>query len=141
MTRLDELKERVACLIEDNAPRAELARVMVEVWAEVERHAAEAAWLVYAEACPRWASDGRPESMAANARRYREGLEAEASDLRCEVAQLKEQRARIERERARLSDWLRAIEGGDEPITDEAELRQMAYEAVVLGHPSPDGDA
>lgn len=33
---------------------------------------------------------------------------------------------------ARLTAWLERIDGGDEPCTDESQLRQWAYEALVL---------
>lgn len=40
-------------------------------------------------------------------------------------------------ENDRLSAWLRRIDGGDAPCTDEAQLRQWAYDAVTLGKPAP----
>jgi len=40
----------------------------------------------------------------------------------------------LEAERDRLRDWLKRIDGGDSPCLDESQLRQWAYEAVVLGH-------
>lgn len=41
--------------------------------------------------------------------------------------------ARLQAEIVRLSTWLIKIDGGDNPCRDESQLRQWAYEAVVLG--------
>lgn len=58
---------------------------------------------------------------------------AEADALRAEIAAL-------QAEVRRLSGWLEAIDGGESPVTDESELRQMAYRAITLGHPAPGSD-
>lgn len=39
----------------------------------------------------------------------------------------------LRREVERLSAVLQRIDGGDSPCTDEAKLRQWAYEATTLG--------
>ena len=41
-------------------------------------------------------------------------------------------------EAKRLKAWLAKIEGGDNPSKDESELREWAYEALVLGHEVPE---
>ncbi len=40
----------------------------------------------------------------------------------------------LEVEIERLKAWLVAIDGGDMPIDDASELRQLAYRAITLGH-------
>jgi hypothetical protein len=45
--------------------------------------------------------------------------------------------ARCRAEVDRLTGWLRAIDGGDKPCRDEAQLRQWAYQALTLGRPAP----
>lgn len=57
--------------------------------------------IVYMAACPGWAWDGRPETVAANAARFRERLEAKVAELERENAEL---RARIDQ----LKSWSRA---------------------------------
>jgi hypothetical protein len=42
------------------------------------------------------------------------------------------------RETRRLTAWLKRIEGGDRPCTDEFTLRQWAYEALTRGHECPE---
>lgn len=42
-----------------------------------------------------------------------------------------------EEDNRRLRAWLEHIVGGDSPCTDESQLRQWAYEAIVLQRPAP----
>lgn len=44
---------------------------------------------------------------------------------------------RLRAEVERLSKWLQKIDGGDNPCTDEKQLRQWAYEAVTLKREVP----
>lgn len=63
------------------------------------------------------------------------------SGVKLLVAERDRLRAEVERQDAeieRLRSWLQAIEGGQAPITDESALRQMAYDAIVLGHRVPE---
>lgn len=57
---------------------------------------------------------------------YRDGVFIEACSMHRQI-----DTARVEAER--LHAWLKKIEGGDDPCTDESQLRQWAYEAVTLG--------
>jgi hypothetical protein len=60
------------------------------------------------------------------------GVEIEPeSALRAEV-----QRLRVEANR--LAGWLKLIDGGDNPCTDESQLRQWAYDAITLGKEAPE---
>lgn len=53
------------------------------------------------------------------------------------IATLTRERDEAIRERERYRAWLSHIDGGSAPCTNEAQLRQWAYEAVTLGHPAP----
>jgi hypothetical protein len=58
-------------------------------------------------------------------------------DLAVELDAATRRIAGLEREVERLAGWLRKIDGGDDPCTDEARLRQWAYEALVLNREVP----
>lgn len=48
---------------------------------------------MYAEACPMWATDGSPENILKNIKRYREDLEGKIEDLKRKVQVLESQLA------------------------------------------------
>lgn len=70
---------------------------------------------------------------------------SEVGRLRAELAGAREAKIRAHAEADRLRGVLQRIEGGDAPCTDEAKLRQWAYEALTLGRSvdelSPEGGA
>ncbi|MHC4430184.1 MAG: hypothetical protein ACYS0D_16535 [Planctomycetota bacterium] len=65
------------------------------------------------------------------------GMEASAGDLAVELDAATRRISGLEAEVERLAGWLREIEGGDSPCTDEGKLRQWAYEALVLNREVP----
>lgn len=64
-------------------------------------------------------------------------VEAEVEGMTYQRDVMQQGKARAEKEVARLRAWLLRIDGGDHPCTDEAKLRQWAYEAVTLGKECP----
>jgi len=55
------------------------------------------------------------------------------TSLRADLAKARDRGDRMQIECARLDGVLRCIDGGDNPVLDEAMLRQWAYEATTLG--------
>ena len=60
-------------------------------------------------------------------------LTKEDAELIASAPSLRAENKRLREECERLSGVLQAIDGGDCPVTDEALLRQWAYEAITLG--------
>ena len=73
------------------------------------------------------------DALMAEAERWRvrHAIAQNAADLRRE--EIDDLKAEVER----LTSWLLLIDGGDNPVQDEFELRKMAYRAVTLGHEPP----
>lgn len=77
-----------------------------------------------------WASKGGPAPVS---------MWCDDVDQLCdEVERLRAENSRLLADANRLDAWLRKIDGGENPCTDESQLRQWAYDATVLGKEAPD---
>lgn len=56
------------------------------------------------------------------------------------IDRLEGELGRAKAEVDRLHNWLKRIDGGDHPCTDESQLRQWAYEAISLGKEATDAE-